>query len=291
MNINTEPAIDGRPVPWALASLDALATRIETHGASGRVVWRAWGSGPALVLLHGGAGSWRHWLHNIALLALRYRVIVPDLPGMGCSDAPVEATPQAEARMLAEGLPEVLEGRADFDLVGFSFGGLISGHLAAAVMSQVRSYTIVGTGSWEGLPRHNIVLVPVRHLSIAEQWPAHHTNLSRMMIADVARIDDTALWIQAWNSQHARLDSRKFYRQGPLSSVIPNLSMPINAIWGSEDATTGKDIDAREKLLRSLCPGLQFCRIEGAGHWVAYERPEAFNAVLLELLAPTYPAV
>ncbi len=48
-----------------LNRLDAAATRQETQLGTGRMVWRSWGSGPALVLLHGGSGSWRHWVRNI----------------------------------------------------------------------------------------------------------------------------------------------------------------------------------------------------------------------------------
>src|SRR3546814_6277896 len=45
----------------------------------GQMVWRLWGEGPPLVLLHGGSGSWTHWFRNIPALARRYRVIAADL--------------------------------------------------------------------------------------------------------------------------------------------------------------------------------------------------------------------
>jgi pimeloyl-ACP methyl ester carboxylesterase len=40
------------------------------------------GAGPTL-LLHGGTGSWTHWVRNIEPLARQFSVVVPDLPGMG----------------------------------------------------------------------------------------------------------------------------------------------------------------------------------------------------------------
>ena len=46
------------------------------------MAWRSWGDGPALALFHGGAGSWRHWAHNIDVLSREYRLLVPDLPGL-----------------------------------------------------------------------------------------------------------------------------------------------------------------------------------------------------------------
>src|SRR5579859_2997484 len=47
---------------------------------SGDMVWRVWGAGTPVVLLHGGYGSWTHWLRNIDALAASYRVVAADLP-------------------------------------------------------------------------------------------------------------------------------------------------------------------------------------------------------------------
>src|SRR4051812_3665843 len=45
------------------------------------------GDGPPLVLLHGWPQHWWSWRHLIGPLAERYRVICPDIRGMGWSDA------------------------------------------------------------------------------------------------------------------------------------------------------------------------------------------------------------
>ena len=49
----------------------AEAERVETPCGDGTLVWRRWGSGPPLVLLHGGYGSW------IALGAQRHPAVAP----------------------------------------------------------------------------------------------------------------------------------------------------------------------------------------------------------------------
>jgi len=69
-----------------ISRLDRLATRIETPLANGRMVWRTWGAGDPVVLLHGGSGSWTHWIRNIEPLSKHFTVFVPDLPGHGESD-------------------------------------------------------------------------------------------------------------------------------------------------------------------------------------------------------------
>ena len=48
-----------------VAALDRASTRRTTSSDAGTLVWRIWGSGPPLVLLHGGTGSWMHWVRNI----------------------------------------------------------------------------------------------------------------------------------------------------------------------------------------------------------------------------------
>jgi len=87
-------------------------------------VWHSWGSGHPLLLLHGGSGSWTHWLRNIDSLAQAgYHVIAPDIPGFGASDvaktggedAPGVITP------LWHGYTSLF-GAVPCTIAGFSFG-------------------------------------------------------------------------------------------------------------------------------------------------------------------------
>src|SRR3546814_2761948 len=71
-----------------LAAMEARALAVRTRCGEGSMVWRVWGEGEPVVLLHGGFGSWNHWVRNIEPLAARYRVIAADMPGQGDSDDP-----------------------------------------------------------------------------------------------------------------------------------------------------------------------------------------------------------
>ena len=70
-----------------LDRLEQQSVRYETPCGDGSMVWHIWdtsgGIAPVLALFHGGAGSWRHWAHNIPELSQHYRLLVPDLPGLG----------------------------------------------------------------------------------------------------------------------------------------------------------------------------------------------------------------
>ena len=78
-----------------LHEFERSARRIETPCGPGALVWRAWGSGPPLVLAHGSHGAWSHWIRNIGTLARERTVWVPDLPGYGDSAVvPMEEAPE-----------------------------------------------------------------------------------------------------------------------------------------------------------------------------------------------------
>ena len=281
--------IAGRPedapgAVTALRRLDAEARRAESPCGDGGMVWRSWGDGPALVLLHGGAGSWQHWVRTVPAFSRTHRVLAPDLPGLGESaDPPAPPDMTTISAIVAAGLDGLLGPRAAYDLVGFSFGASVGGHLALLHGGRVRSLTLLGPG---GLvrPRTPMVLERVRDKTGEALAEAHRTNLLRIMIADPARIDALAIAIQDWNASHARLDSPALIAQRPLALSLPQLRIPVNAIWGERDQLAYHTLEDRIAALRALCPAVELRIIPVAGHWVAYELPDAFNAKLAELL-------
>ncbi|WP_232521702.1 alpha/beta fold hydrolase [Paracidovorax citrulli] len=118
-------------MPAEAATLAAQAYIRTTPCGDGAIVWHVWQAAghpepaaPPLVLLHGGSGSWTHWVRNIDTLRSWGRTVwVPDLPGFGDSAVPPGgADADALVAPLAQGM-RALWGDARCDLVGFSFGG------------------------------------------------------------------------------------------------------------------------------------------------------------------------
>jgi pimeloyl-ACP methyl ester carboxylesterase len=276
-------------LPEALSALEKRSNRVETPCGDGTMVWHIWGDGPNLVLFHGGAGSWHHWVRNIPVLAKSYRLIVPDLPGLGESAVPPEPhTADQFAKIVADGLAVIIGPDATYDLAGFSFGGLIATHLAELQPARVRSLTIIGSGGLR-VPNNPMEFVRVRGKPPAEQWDAHRTNLGRMMITDPARIDDTAVAIHALNVRRSRVQTPSLYSLGRMSEIIAKLPMPVNGIWGATDLTAVPRVHEREEALRELSSNVAFRQVEGGGHWVLYEAADDFNEALLELLKRSRP--
>lgn len=266
-----------------LARLDAAATRFETATGVGKMVWRSWGSGPVLVLLHGGSGSWRHWIRNIEFFARDRRVLAPDLPGLGESDQPEKPwTAINVASIVLRGIQEIIGADTAFDLAGFSFGGMLSGHIAGMDGANLRGVTLCGA-SGLAMTRDPTHLVRVRDKTGQEKMDGHRHNLAALMIHDTARIDHLAVIIQDWNSDHNRFDSRPLGRAHTMQPFLERAACQRNGIWGSHDVTAYPHMEERHKYFATL-PGFDFRIIESAGHWVAYDAADEFNPMLLEML-------
>ncbi|WP_043833016.1 alpha/beta fold hydrolase [Muricoccus aerilatus] len=263
-----------------LSRLAATATRAETPLGAGRMVWHEWGAGSPLVLLHGGAGSWRHWLRNIEPLARHHRVLAPDMPGLGESSLPPPETDLwGLAALVAAGIAARLGPGTPYALAGFSFGAVIAGHVAARAGAELTSLILLGAGAL-GLPRQPIPLVSVREREGEDRVAAHRENLARLMIADPGRIDAEALAVQAWNSDHARFPSRRVTTATSLRDALDAVRTPLSVIYGEHDAITVPHLADRIAFFRAR--GTETRVIPGAGHWVAFEAPEPVNAALLQ---------
>jgi len=277
-------AVSG-PVESLQSSARRMQTAFDPADGPGHLVWHVWGDGRPVVLLHGGAGSWRHWVRNIAALSDRYTVLAPDLPGLGESTMPPEPyQPKTVARIVGAGLRQLLPANTACDLVGFSFGSIAAGHVTAAFPELVNRLILVGAGSL-GVPRATINLETVREKQGEARKASNRTNLARLMIADPQRIDEVALAIQDWNVTRARVNSVGFADAGLLLEALRKVSCPVGAIWGESDQVAVPILDRRIAALRSVQPDAVVELIPGAGHWVAYEAPNLFNAALARLLS------
>ena len=182
---------------------------------------------------------------------------------------------------MGDGLVELL-GNETFDLVGFSYGGLVAALLAARVPEQVRSLTLVGSAGFGSV--RSPPAVKVAGLVGTERRDAHRCNLARLMIADPLRVDELAVEIQEQNTSRYR---PRLGPDGPIG-VLPHLLDPyigpVNALWGSRDQFAGDTLTARIARLRKGRPAADIRLFEGAGHWVAYEQAAEFDAHLLSRL-------
>jgi 2-hydroxy-6-oxonona-2,4-dienedioate hydrolase len=250
------------------------------------MVWRIWGDGPVLLLLHGNHGSWRHWARNVLDLAQRFTVIAPDMPANGESDPLPEPCSLDEiVATLRGGFDSLIGGETPFTLMSFSFGGLMAGEIARLSGARVRRLVLVGPGGL-GLPQGpREELVRWRQLpDRAAREAAHRRNLEILMIHAPAAVDALAVHIQAFGAESYKLWERPRMGPAPLRDALPQIACPVSAVWGSEDRAAGSFLEARREALAALRPDAPQFLIEGAGHWVQYEKADRFNALMREIL-------
>jgi pimeloyl-ACP methyl ester carboxylesterase len=269
-----------------VSKVESLGTRAMTPCAAGSMVWRIWGEGPPLVLLHGASGSWTHWICNVLPLAARFRVLVPDMPGFGDSDAPLDPhTADGLADLVASGLDVILPPPTELDLAGFSFGGIVAGLMAARLKRRVRTLVLLGTG---GLALPRAATPPLRRvqpgMTLDESRQVHRENLRSLMIASADKVDDLAVSLQIDNLRRTRFKSGDIPQSDTLLKALPAIQARITGIWGRHDAFAGANLEECRRILASAHRELDFRVIEGAGHWTPYEAADQVNAMLCDML-------
>ncbi|MGH8829819.1 MAG: alpha/beta fold hydrolase [Polaromonas sp.] len=290
-NFSTPPSTPDR-LPDEAQAILKTATRLETPCGAGSLVWHVWGRdagssvlAPA-VLFHGGSGSWTHWLRNIpALAASGRRVYVPDLPGFGDSAAPLQGTDaDAIPEPVEQGLKILLGDRA-CDLVGFSFGGMVAGFIAAQFPARAARLVLVGAPGLGIAPEKAVQLTSWRHLSDPLRRDAvHRGNLAALMLYRQEAITELALRLHVANVLRDRMKGRGLSRTDVLARTLTQVHCPVDAIYGSEDALYRGRMQLLEPVLRQAEGFGSLGLIEAAGHWVQFERVDAFNEALLAVL-------
>lgn len=271
----------------------AQAQRVAHAHAGGSTVLHHWepvqpnGLAP-LVLFHGGSGSWTHWVRSIGpLLEAGHDVWAVDLPGFGASDVPPGVV---DADGMLPTLADVLQTLFPLQavrLVGFSFGGMTAGMLAAAYPHLVQQLVVVGAPGIGLTSKHPFRLKGWRHLADPrEQLSNHVFNLGELMVYDRAVIDRDTVALHVANVQRDQLPRRRISSTDVLVRALAQVECPVAAIYGACDALYPGTLGEVESLMATHARQWQgMRRIAGAGHWVQYEQPAAFHTALLPLLA------
>lgn len=269
-----------------VAAIDAAAQRLELPCGDGTMVWRRWGEGAPVVLLHGGSGSWNHWVRNVAaLVAAGRQVWIPDLPGFGESARPPSG---GDADALPEPMEAALQallGDARVDLAGFSFGSMVATFIAAQRPGRVRRLVLSGSPALGINPDWKLVLKPWAHLEPGPDLDrVHRANLATLMLAQPESIDELALALHAANLPRDRMKLRRLSRTDILRRTLHEVRCPVYGIWGAEDVLYRGVQDQLEPTLAEAPDFRSLTLVPQAGHWVQFECAQAYDRALAEAL-------
>jgi pimeloyl-ACP methyl ester carboxylesterase len=285
-----DPAADAQ-AHRLIARTDALATPHDALHGGLRVRWRRFGDDdtrPPLVLLHGGHGSWMHWLRNVEALAAAHTLWLPDMPGFNESDTPPRPAPGQEPLGPAlDALVGTLDGlvgaKTEIDLVGFSFGGMVASKLLLR-RGGIRRLALLGSGGHGTMRRMAVDMINWRAAKDREEGrTALLHNLGALMLHDPAAIDALAFAIHDISCHGTRFRSKEVSIAGGLQAALDAFGGPQLLVWGEHDVTA----DSRPLVAQLVAghPQREGVVVDGAGHWVQYERADEVNRLLLRFFA------
>jgi pimeloyl-ACP methyl ester carboxylesterase len=241
------------------------------------------GTGPAVVLIHGGNTDRRMWNAELAAWSPRHRVIRYDVRGFGKSTRPEESYASHED------LAAILDtlGVRQVTIVGLSLGGRIAIDFALTHPDRVRSLVLAGPGM-SGFPwsrgrdpaMERIAAALQRRDSVgaAEAWletgymkPAMEQPKLRAWVRQLA-VENSRSWSRT--DEERELDPPAYGR-------LKEIRVPVLVVVGSRDIP---DIQRIVDRLTQELPNATRATIPGAGHMVNLERPDDFDRAVRPFL-------
>ena len=268
-----------------LSAIEKNCNKVFIKSKDSKVCWRSWGKGKPLILLHGGYGSWAHWIKQAIPFSKNYNVLIPDMPGFGESeDLTLPHTPEKLSANIAETLFKLISPEETPIICGFSFGGLIAGHLSYNLIERglnPEKLILVGPGGL-GAKRGEMRNMIARHSKMSEEeiYQAHKTNLEILMMHDATKVDDWSIHIQKQNTDAHRIKSRPISSTDTLARILEKQDVPLFLLWGEKDASVGVYLEDRMSILRDINSKVRFHVEYNLGHWIMYENDVIFNKIL-----------
>lgn len=266
-----------------------LRETLEWRGRT--VAWDRFGSGPALVFLHGTPWSSALWSPIAKALAARFTVYLWDMPGYGESskDAAHAVDLGTQGELFAELLARWNLERPH--VVAHDFGGAVALRARVLHSARYRSLSLVDVVALSPWGSDFFTLVQ-QHADVFAQLPAAvHRGAVEAYIRGAShrglRDDDLAMLVDPWTGIEGQ---PAFYRQiaqaderytDEIEHLYATIDEPTHIIWAADDTWIPVD---RAHRLQSLIRGSSLTVIEDAGHLIQLDAPASLVAELARRL-------
>jgi pimeloyl-ACP methyl ester carboxylesterase len=276
--------------------------RLESRSLGFRCLAAGPEDGPLALLLHGfpeGAESWRPQLE--ALGAEGFRAVAPDLRGYGGTDCPegVEAYRMDELEADVAGLLDAL-GVSACHLAGHDWGALVGWAFTSHRPERVRSWSALSVGHPAALARalrededqrrRSSYIALFRQQGKAEEvLEADGYRALRQMYRmspqpDAIPAELVERFIEGFSRPGRLTAALDYYRanfgEGAGSLAAGGVTAPTQLIWGDQDVALGRT--GTELTAGFVTGDYRLEVLEGAGHWLQYERPQEVFSLLIE---------
>ena len=255
------------------------------------------GRGPTLILLHGYAETSRMWKPIIPLLAERFTVIAPDLPGIGNSGIPANGLDMKTSAIRIHALASSL-GVEKARVVGHDIGLMVAYAYAAQFPAEVEKLVVMdaflpGVPGWEA-----IYNAPnIWHFRFNGEYPealvkgrerTYFEYFWNVFAADKTRSipeADRKAYTEAYSRPGRMRAAWAYFASWPqLAKDFAQLSqtkltMPVLVIGGEK--SLGNELAQQMKLVAS---DVTIVVLKDTGHWVLEERPKETTDALVKFL-------
>lgn len=244
------------------------------------------GRGTPLLLLHPFPLQRAYWAPQLGALVDRARCIAPDFRGFGESTVDGPFTMDRFADDVVALLDALLIDRAI--VAGVSMGGYVALALWRRHRERIRALVLANTravaDTEEGVRKRRALIALAREKGsdavAADQLPAGLGKTARAKRPDLAQAlhdmianNDVEGIVGATEAMMVRPDS---------TPLLGTIDVPTLCVAADEDVITPVPV---VRAMQERIPGSTLELIGGAGHWASYERPAAFNQLLVEFLA------
>ena len=255
------------------------------------------GHGAPLILLHGYAETSRMWKPIIPLLAERFTVIAPDLPGIGDSDIPADGLNMKSAAIRIHDLAKSL-GVHEAEVVGHDIGLMVAYAYAAQFPSEVKKLVLMdaflpGVAGWE--PVYNNPNIwhfrfngPTPEALVQGRERTYFDYFWNDFAADKNHSipeEDRKAYADAYSRpgrMHAGWEYFVSFQQAAKDFAElsrAKLTMPVLTIGG--DKSLGEALGQQAKVVAT---DVTVFVLKDAGHWVLEERPKETTDALQKFL-------
>jgi pimeloyl-ACP methyl ester carboxylesterase len=253
------------------------------------------GDGRPVVLLHGFPDTGTLWRNQVpALRDAGYRVIVPDLRGYGGTDKPTDVEQYAIPYLAGDviGLLDHL-GIERAHVVGHDWGSALAWAIAAFAPDRVDHLVALSVGHPGAFRDAGLLqrekswyMLLFQFAGIAEAWLsndgwANFREWSHYPDADrvIAELERDQSLTPGLNWYRANIPPESYVTPG---IEVPPVKAPTMGVWSDGDmALLEEQMTASSKFVEGTW---RYERVNGAGHWMQLERPDAVNRLLLDYL-------
>ena len=235
-----------------------------------------------LVFVHGFMGGGAQWAEQCAFFQDHFRVITPDLPGFSgkCQMAAPENIEEYAHSILKE-LSD--SGIQSFHLVGHSMGGMVVQEMVRLSPERIKRLILYGTGSVGVLPGR-FEPISVSKKRVAEEGPlatGRRIAATWFMKGDEAKGYPLCADLAAKASLQAMQAGLSAMEKWSGTEGLHRIKSPTLVLWGDSDRTY--PWSQPEQLWTNIsCANLAV--IPECAHAVHLEKPDLFNAILLDFL-------